>query len=618
MRFKIPYHWKRKLTELRTIIRDKYRSLNLRYHFLKDDLYEFNRKAYPWLNVFSIFLSIIVFASILLPFAFPDSENVIELAEYVDSILLITFGIYYYVRAFLSGSVRGFIRSRWAEGILATLSFFIGLDLILFKGSAIVNFTEQMGMENTHYILLLSVQIYLVLIIAIKILQALPRLISQNNNPPRLVMISFLVLIFGGMLLLLLPSATVNGEGLSVINALFMSTSAVCVTGLIVVDTATQLTMFGQMVILILIQIGGIGVITFATFLAMYLSGRLGLAERNVLQEVISGEEVLTVTRTMKHIIFITLLIEGIGAAFYYLSWGSAISDPGERLWFSIFHSISAFCNAGFSVYTDSLVGYAESLPVNMITMILIVLGGLGFTTIWELMNYYTPKRRRKRLSVHTTIVLKMTWVLIVFGTLIVLFLEWDGVLADYTIGKKVLISAFQSVTSRTAGFNTINTGALSAGATMIVVALMIVGGSPSSTAGGLKTTTVYVLYKSMISNIRGRDQIEISKRRIPNSVVFKAVTGVILAFIFLLVGLIFLSIYEELTFLDLFFEQVSAFMTVGLSRGITSQLSNPGKIVIILSMFAGRVGMLTVAIAFAKKSVADNYSYPEESVMVA
>lgn len=620
MWFKIPYHWRRKILSLIVWIKSLFRKFSLKFRYLQDDLYEFNRKANPWLHVISILLSIGVFVSLLLPLLFDDSSKYIVIARSIDQILLIGFGSYFYTRLTLSTNRSQFLLSRWPEGIAATLAFLFGIDLITTGGKYLINLLESLGLSGADSTLLIIIQVYLVFLVAIKIIQAVPRIISTNTNPARLVLSSFLSVIVAGMLLLMLPAATTDGAGLDFVDALFMATSAVCVTGLIVVDTATHLTMFGQGVILVLIQLGGIGVVTFATFLAMYLSGGITLVGRDVLREVISGEKVNTIAKTMKHIVVLTLSLEFIGFLGYYFSWTEAIPDTGERLWFSLFHSVSAFCNAGFSVYTNSLADpiNATNLPINITTMLLIIFGGLGFTTIWETLTRITGKSKRKRYSIHSIIVFRMTAFLIVTGTVLVLALEWNGVLSDYTFGDKLLLSLFQSITSRTAGFNTLDTGALSAGVTLIIIVLMSIGASPSSTAGGLKTTTIYVLFKSVMANVTGSQTVEISKRTVPNNVVFRALTSVFLATVVLITGLILLTIFEDFSFIDILFEQVSAFMTVGLSRGITGSLSDPGKVVIICSMFAGRVGMLTVAVAFAKRVLTKNYKYPEEAVMVA
>jgi trk system potassium uptake protein len=534
--------------------------------------------------------------------------------------LLIGFGIYFYIRLLLATKKIQFLLSRWPEGIAATLALVFGVELMVTEEVYILHLLNQIGLPGAEQTLLIIIQIYLVFLVVVKVIQVIPEILAKNINPARLVLLSFFSVIVVGMLLLMLPAATADGQGLDFIDALFMATSAVCVTGLIVVDTATHLTMFGQSVILVLIQLGGIGVVTFATFLAMYLSGGFGLSERNVLKETISGEEVNTISKTMKRIVILTFSVEFIGFIAYYISWADAIPDTSERLWFSLFHTVSAFCNAGFSVFTNSLADpmNATFLPINITTMVLVIIGELGFTTVWESINRIRGNNQRKQYSIHSIIVFKMTALLIVAGTILVLIIEWNSLLAGYSFGDKLLISTFQSVTSRTAGFNTMDTGALSAGVTLIVIILMTIGASPSSTAGGLKTTTIYVLYKSMLANVIGSDRVEIANRTVPNAVVLRAITAVFLAIMVMIIGLVLLTIFEEFSFIDILFEQVSAFMTVGLSRGITDSLSDPGKLVIIFSMFAGRVGMLTVAVAFAHKTTGRNYKYPEESVMVA
>lgn len=616
----LPYSWRRKLSEWVVRYKAFYRKLILKFRYLQDDLYEFNRKASPWLHGFSVLLGIAVFVSLLTPLLVPEQFDYLGLASKIDQLLLIAFGFFFYVRLILTPNKAQFLLSRWPEGIAATLALIFGLELLLYGGEYFLTLLKNLGISGAEQTLLIIIQIYLVFLVGVKVIQVIPDILARNINPARLVLLSFFFTVIVGMLLLMLPEATVDGKGLDYLDALFMSTSAVCVTGLIVVDTATHLTVFGQAVILVLIQLGGIGIITFATFLAMYLSGGLGLTERNILKETISGADVNTISKTMRRIVLLTFTVEFFGFLAFFFSWSALIPDTGERIWFALFHTISAFCNAGFSIFTNSLADAANAtyLPVNITTMILVIIGGLGFTTVWETIGRITGKNQRRQYSIHSLIVFRMTAFLIVGGTLLVLILEWDGVLAGHSFGDKLLLSTFQSVTSRTAGFNTIDTGALTSGTTLIVILLMIIGASPSSTAGGLKTTTVYVLYKSMIANIVGTNRVEIANRSVPGEVVLRAITSVFLAMLYMAIGLVLLTIFEDFAFMDILFEQISAFMTVGLSRGITGDLGEPGKLIIISSMFAGRVGMLTVAVAFARKIPTHNYEYPAESVMVA
>lgn len=616
----LPYRWRRILSKGIGSFRLSRKRLVFKFQFVKDDLYDFSRLATPWLRGFSILLTLSVFVSLLLPLMLGSEHESVLLVRYVDQFLLIAFGVYFYLKLFVSLERNAYLKSRWPEGIIATIALFFGLELALTEDNAILQILTEMGLPNADQTLLILIQIYLLIIVGVKTVQALPRILEKSKNPSRLVLFSFLLVIVLGTMLLMLPGATHDGQGLDFINALFMATSAVCVTGLIVVDTATHLTMFGQGVILVLIQLGGIGIITFATFLALYISGGININERNLLKEVISGENINTISQTMRRIVMLTFSVEFIGFLGFYFSWMNLIPDTGERAWFALFHSVSAFCNAGFSVFTNSLADNmnATNLPVNITTMVLVILGGLGFTTISESIQRLNRTHARKPFSLHSIIVLRMTLFLILTGAVLVLIIEWNHVLEGYTVSEKILLATFQSVTSRTAGFNTLDTGALSAGATMVVIILMVIGASPSSTAGGLKTTTVYVLYKAVITNITGKNRVDISGRTLPSAVIFRAITAVFLAFVFMAAGTLLLSITESFSFLDILFEQISAFMTVGLSRGITGDLSDPGKMIIIASMFAGRVGMLTLAVAFIQKSDNRNYSYPEESVMVA
>lgn len=620
MRSNFPNHWQRKFQRWTNLVKDRYHQLKRKFSYLQSDLYEFNRQANPWLHRISISLSVAVLFSLLLPLFFEDPTQYSSVTKTIDQIILIAFGVFFFVRCALSNYRVRYLISRWPEGLAAIFALLFGIDLLMTGGAYTINLFESFGVEDADSILLIIVKGYLILLIAIKLLQSIPKLLSSSSSPARLVLISFLLVIFSGMLLLMLPAATIDGAGLKLVDALFMATSAVCVTGLTVVDTATHLSTFGQSVILVLIQLGGIGIITFATFVVMFMSGGVTLVGREALRDVISGHDINTITKTIKHIIILTFSIEFIGFLGYFNSWAEMIPDTGERLWFSLFHAVSAFCNAGFSLYTNSFSDpvNATNLPVNITTMLLIVFGGLGFTTLWEVFNRMKGKSHSKQYSIHSIIVFRMTVILITAGTLLILALEWNGLLASYSFGDKLLFSMFQSITARTAGFSTLDISALSAGVTLIMIVLMSIGASPSSTAGGLKTTTIYVLFKSVIANVTGSRTIEISNRTVPNSVVFRALTSVFLATFVLISGSIILTITEDFAFIDILFEQVSAFMTVGLSRGITSSLSDTGKFILIVSMFMGRVGMLTVAVAFAKKVLTHNYKYPEESVMVA
>ncbi len=616
---KIPYHWKQKWIKALRRWRDFRKSTNLVFHRVQDDIYEIDKVAHPYLRAITVILTLLVIASLLIPLGFTLTPELEQLNRQVERWLLIAFAGNFALRLILTSDRLFYFKKRWFEAVLSVVAVIVltdlGLSLINLIGSYFVDF------ENPREWFLLFLKAYLLLFVIIKFVQYLPELLDRQKNTPRFLVYSFLTLIATGTLLLMLPGATRDGEGLLFIDALFTSTSAVCVTGLIVVDTATHFTLFGEIVIMTLIQLGGIGIITFATFLFLFISGGLGVGQMNTLKDMVAEKNTSVVTATLKKVVGFTFLVEAIAVAAYYISWDMDFATQGQRFLFSVFHAISAFCNAGFSLFTNSLadVHNATNLGVNITTVILIVLGGLGFTSIWEIIQRKSKKLPwRRRLSIHTRTVLVTTASLIVAGTLLILILEWNHTLAGYSFGDKFLLSLFQSVTTRTAGFNTLDTGLMGVSATLIMLILMFIGGSPASTAGGIKTTTFAVLLRSITMTVRGYNRMEFYKRTVPNTIIFRAMSAILLAVSCISISTILLTIVEDHAFLDLLFEEVSAFATVGLSRGITGDLTSWGKGIIIVSMFVGRVGILTFMIAFATRVESHKYRYPEENIMVS
>lgn len=616
---KIPHHWKQKWLQALRRWRGFKKRANLFFHYVQDDIYEINKVAYPYLRAFTGLLILLVIASFLIPLGFELTPRLELVIQRVEEGLLIGFVINFLTRLVLTSDRSAYLKKRWFEAILSVFSIVVLTDI----GLSFINFVDSFlfDIENHREFFLQILKGYLLLFVIIKFIQYLPELLDRQKNTARFMVYSFLSLIAAGTLLLMLPGATQDGNGLVIIDALFTSTSAVCVTGLIVVDTATHFTLFGEIVIMVLIQLGGIGIITFATFLFLFISGGLGVGQMNTLKDMLAEKNTNLVTATLKKVVGFTLFVEAIAVVAYYLSWDMEFSSQGQRFLFSVFHAISAFCNAGFSLFTNSLADAhnATNLGINITTMVLIVLGGLGFTVIWEIIR---KKREeaiwRRRLSIHTRIVLYTTTLLIFVGTVFILILEWNNTLAGYSFGDKFILSLFQSITTRTAGFNTVDTGAMGVSVTLVMLTLMLIGGSPASTAGGIKTTTFAVLVRSIAMTVRGYNRMELYKRTIPNSIIFRAMTVILMAVTCISISTILLSIVEDHAFLDLLFEEVSAFATVGLSRGITGDLTSWGKGIIILSMFIGRVGILTFMVAFASRADNRKYRYPEESIMVS
>jgi trk system potassium uptake protein TrkH len=439
---------------------------------------------------------------------------------------------------------------------------------------------------------------------------------NKEINPSMVLILGFAAVILFGAILLNMPAASKDHQSVGFINALFTSTSAICVTGLIVVNTSQHWTVFGQTVIMFLIQIGGLGFMTMATLIAVLMGKRIGLKNRILIQEELGQYTISGVVRLTLKIIKATLVIELIGAILLATKF---IPEFGVQtgIFYGIFHSISAFCNAGFDLIGNSLENYVNSPIVNFTVMALIILGGIGFTVMLEV---YRTKKIRK-LSLHTKLVLFITGVLIISGVVFFFALEFNNpdTIGNLSMPNKVMASLFQSVTPRTAGFNTIPTADLNDTSKFLTIVYMFIGGSPGSTAGGIKTATFGILLLAVYSEIAGKDDIEFSRRRINRETVSRGLSILFIALALVIIVTIILSITEAKVFLDIFFETVSAFGTVGLSTGITGDLTPVGKLIISLTMFLGRVGPLTAASAIANRHAGtrDLIRYPEEKIFV-
>lgn len=435
-------------------------------------------------------------------------------------------------------------------------------------------------------------------------------------NPPRVLALGFAGLILLGAILLNLPIATKTGESIGFINSLFTSASAVCVTGLVVVNTGEYWSLFGQIIIICLIQMGGLGFMTMATLVALILGKKITLKERLVIKEQLNQESMSGLVKLTKYVIFSTLSIEGIGAVLLSIRF-IPIYGFVKGLWFGIFHSISAFCNAGFDITGNSIVPFVGDIIINLTISFLIIIGGLGFSVYIDI----TRNKKFKRLSLHSKLVVMISIVLIVVGMILVYIIEWNnpGTLKYLSGEEKVVASFFQSVVPRTAGFNSIDISKIKDTSAFIMIILMFIGGSPGSTAGGIKTTTFGAIVLTTLTVIKGNKDIEAYKKTIPHEIIYRSLAIATVGLFLVIVVSMLLTITEDATFLDLLFETTSAFGTVGLTRGVTPNLSTFGKIIITLTMYSGRVGPLTMAFAFAKiqKTRGANYKYSEENILV-
>lgn len=435
--------------------------------------------------------------------------------------------------------------------------------------------------------------------------------------PVQILALGFAIVIVIGAILLSLPIAAESGNSTPFLDCLFTSTSAVCVTGLVVVDTGTYWTYFGKTVIIILIEIGGLGFMSFATLFALILGKKITLKERLVMQEALNAFNIQGLVKLAKYILLFTFSIQGSGALLlstqFIPQYGLA-----KGIYYSIFHSISAFCNAGFDLFGNftSLTGVYYNPVIILVISALIIIGGLGFY-VWQ--EIYTYKKN-KRLSTHSKLVLIATFILIVVGTILMFIFEHNNsaTMANMNLKDKILSSLFAAVTPRTAGFNSISTSDMTMAGKFLTILLMFVGGASGSTAGGIKITTAGVLIMTVVCVVKGKEDTEIDKKRISKQVIYRALAITVISLTLVITVTMILSITEvRVPFEYYLYEATSAFATVGLTLGITTKLTSVGKVVILLTMYAGRVGPLTLAMAFAKRLKSNSIKYPEGKILV-
>lgn len=435
-------------------------------------------------------------------------------------------------------------------------------------------------------------------------------------SPPQILVLGFATIILVGALLLMLPISSTTGESLPFVDALFTATSATCVTGLIVVDTGTYYSTFGQVVIMLLIQTGGLGFMTVATLFSLVFKRRISLKDRLLLQEAMNQNTMEGIVRLIRKVLIYSLVIESSAALIYTIRW-SFDMPFGRALYFGIFHGVSMFNNAGFDLFGhyQSLTRYVGDPIVNLVTMFLIVSGGLGFIVLSDLVDF----RKHRKLSLHSKVVLTMTASLILVGALVIYVFEFTnpGTFSSLSWGEKIWASFFQSVSPRTAGANTVDLGSLRQATQFFMVILMFIGASPSSTGGGIKTTTFMILIGAVISMIRGRSDLVLFRYRLTQDRIFKAVTLTMLSLFLVIAVSMVLSTTESASFLSILFETTSAFGTVGLTVGLTGKLTVIGKFIISFTMFAGRLGPLTMAYALGPKKGKELYRHPEGKIII-
>lgn len=437
-------------------------------------------------------------------------------------------------------------------------------------------------------------------------------------NQVQYIALGFFFIILAGSLILTLPIASQSGEWTPFLDSMFTATSATCVTGLVVYDTFTHWNVFGQLVILLLIQIGGLGFITVGVGFSMAFRRRIGLRQRDLLKESINAMEIGGIVKLSRKIFIGTALCEGVGALLLATRF---IPEFGlvKGIYYSIFHAISAFCNAGFDLMGGqqpyaSFTAYATDPVINITLMLLIIVGGLGFV-VWS--DVVSKRFRWKNYCLHTKMVISVTLLLIFGGALLLFLFEQGGTISGMSTGDQILTSLFGSVTARTAGFNTVDTGALQPESKLLTIALMFIGGSPGSTAGGVKTTTIAVILIYVISNLRGESGCNVFHRRIGDEVIKRASMVFCLNLFLGLTSVTLILATSNLRMSDVLFEVYSAISTVGMTTGITRDLNVVGRIVIIILMYCGRIGSMTFALSLVAKPEAKGLSLPEEKITI-
>lgn len=591
-------------------------------------LYDTRSRMVTTTRVVNVVASVSAFILIIYEIGFPMNVVRLKGIQFGFDIIFGLFAASYFVRIFYSFERWKLIKATWFEFFLMLLIIVIGIANLIQDGNVFEMLFQSWDVEKYQEIYTGFITLYMSYLIGFQFVKASSYLTFLAIKPATTFIFSFILLIFVGAGFLMLPEMTTVKGGAPFLEAFFTSTSASCVTGLIIVDTATYWSFKGHLVLMFLMQLGGIGIVSFATFFTTFLKSGVGIKQQRIIQDFLLSESLHSARGLLRQVIHITVFIEAIAAVLIFFTWGSGVQFDGigQKVFYSIFHAVSAFCNAGFSLFSNGLNESAlqGSQILHIVIALTIILGGLGFSTIQDV---FSPKALRERLDkpwkewkLSTKIAIHTSGVLTILGMLVYILVERDNPNTVGGMGNfETMVSAFfQSVTTRTAGFNTIDFGDLKQPTLLFFIFLMFIGASSGSTGGGIKTSTFLLISISSFAMIRGKQQVDLGKRTISPELISKAMS--ILAFaIFYNFFMIFLLTLTDpsIDFVQIAFEEVSAFATVGLSTGITADLSLSGKSLIIFTMFIGRIGTLTLLLALSSRVVTTNYKYPNAHLMV-
>jgi len=564
-----------------------------------------------FLNVISIANVLLAITSLVVTSGgFKVSADVREAFDLLDWFISAFFIVEYYIRWWIAGFKLSYLKTNGHDFALIFLFFLLPLPFLKYSQNPFI----AHNIDET-----VMAKLYIIGNLVSKGVSLWQRIAKIDLKPSFLVITSFLLLILTGTWLLLLPGATVKPEGISITDAVFTAASATCLTGLTMVDIGSSFSRFGQIVILSLIQIGGIGLMTVVIFFLLILGKEMNIREITIISNIINARSRARVPLIILSTFALTLVFEVIGTLLLYVAWSDVGSfDHGSVLYYSIFHSISSFCNSGFTLFQDSFLEFRDNILFNVTTIALIIIGGLGFAVIINVIKAGIFKN--VVISLHTKFVFTVTLSLIAISAIIILIVEWFGSLYELPVINKIISACFMAVTARTAGFTTINMGDFSFACQFMIIFLMFIGASPGGTGGGIKTSTFGVFISYVWSTLKGRNLPEIFKRTIPKDIVNNALTLIILSFIFISVFGFAILFVEKGDMFDILFELFSAFGNVGLSLGVTPNLTTLGKIIIMMTMLAGKVGTLTLVLAISQirqlnKNIA--YEYTEEDVTI-
>lgn len=577
---------------------------------------------------------ILVLLSLILQHGFPIGIVAIEWLNWLDVLLALCFGADLVLALFKERKwKRAFDLRRFEYLLLALLLALLLLGWTL-PPDAFSGLLKFLHLESVAALSFNLIKLFLLFSVCIQLLRGMQRLFGKGVRPELILAGSFATLIVIGTILLLLPNASAKTDSpIGGVDALFTATSAVCVTGLVVRDTGTDFSNFGQMIILVLFQIGGLGIITFVAFLSVFSTRALPVPQMVAFRQIVNAPSLSDLKRQIVGILLSTAIIESIGVILIYVFLPGG-GDPLGRIKWCVFHTVSAFCNAGFALQGDSLVPFQSNAGLMFTFMALIILGGLGFLVIPELLAYrFTrgPLFRRigffrrlhagqvpGRLSVQTRLALHVTWILLVAGLILFWVLEFNYILRDRSIGAGFLIAAFHSVTPRTAGFNTVPIHELRDVTLIVLMMLMVIGASPVSMGGGIKTVSFGILVLALRALVMRRERVEAFGRMLPVKILFAALSVFVLYVISASLGIFFLSLFDpQMKLQDQAFEVISGLSTVGLSTGITADLSPASKLVICVTMFIGRVGPISLVLSVFQSRRTLTYEFPEEEVVV-